>query len=308
MDGSWLFADCRYRCGHIGEVFDMKNANANGSGLKVLVCVKQVPGSNNVKVDEKTGLLVRPKVGNKLNPYDLFALEEALKLGEEPSCEVGVLTMGPPQAKESLLECLWMGCDKAYLASDRAFGGADVLATSYTLYQSILRAGTFDLIFCGKQTTDGDTAQVGAELAEHLGIPHISNVIEIVGFEEEDANGGSRSIVVKAMQENLIVTQRLGLPCLICFDGDINTPRLPSYRRKKSVGTGEDAVKVFTLADMNDKDASHYGLKGSATQVQRIFPPEKNTDRVLYDGSSEELANRLESVLRERRFIQEPQR
>ena len=104
------------------------------------------------------------------------------------------------------------------------------------------------------------------------------------------------------------MTQRLGLPCLICFDGDINTPRLPSYRRKKSVGTGEDAVKVFTLADMNDKDASHYGLKGSATQVQRIFPPEKNTDRILYDGSSEELANRLESVLRERRFIQEPQR
>ena len=283
----------------------MKNVK-NGSGLKVLVCVKQVPGSNNVKVDEKTGLLVRPKVGNKLNPYDLFALEEALKLGEGPSFEVDVLTMGPPQAKESLLECLWMGCDKAYLASDRAFGGADVLATSYTLYQSILKAGVPDLIFCGKQTTDGDTAQVGAELAEHLGIPHISNVIEVVGLDK--SGGDTCAITVKAMQENLIVTQRLGLPCLICFDGDINTPRLPSYRRKKSVGTGEDAVKVFTLADMNDKDASHYGLKGSATQVQRIFPPEKNTDRILYDGSSEELANRLESVLRERRFIQKPQR
>lgn len=283
----------------------MKNANANGSGLKVLVCVKQVPGSNNVKVDEKTGLLVRPKVGNKLNPYDLFALEEALKLGEGPSFEVDVLTMGPPQAKESLLECLWMGCDKAYLASDRAFGGADVLATSYTLYQSILRAGTFDLIFCGKQTTDGDTAQVGAELAEHLGIPHVSNVMEIVGLGQSDAN---TFITVKAMQENLVVTQRLELPCLICFDGDINTPRLPSYRRKKSVGSGDDAVHVFTLEDMEDRDSSHYGLKGSATQVQRIFPPEKNSDRVLYKGSSEELADRLEAVLCERRFIQGPNR
>jgi len=284
----------------------MKNANANDSGLKVLVCVKQVPGSNNVKVDEKTGLLIRPKVGNKLNPYDLFALEEALKLGEGSSCEVDVLTMGPPQAKESLLECLWMGCDKAYLASDRAFGGADVLATSYTLYQAILKAGTFDLIFCGKQTTDGDTAQVGAELAEHLGIPHISNVIEIVGLEKSGET--TCAVAVKALQENLIVTQRLELPCLICFDGDINTPRLPSYRRKKSIGSGDDSVQVLTLADMEDKDASHYGLKGSATQVQRIFPPEKNTDRILYEGSSDELAGRLESVLRERRFVQGPRR
>lgn len=284
----------------------MKNANANDSGLKVLVCVKQVPGSNNVKVDEKTGLLIRPRVGNKLNPYDLFALEEALKLGEGPSCEVDVLTMGPPQAKESLLECLWMGCDKAYLASDRAFGGADVLATSYTLYQAILRAGTFDLIFCGKQTTDGDTAQVGAELAEHLGIPHISNVIEVVGLEK--SSGTTCAVTVRALQENLIVTQRLELPCLICFDGDINTPRLPSYRRKKSIGSGDDSIQVLTLADMEDKDASHYGLKGSATQVQRIFPPEKNTDRILCEGSSEELASRLEAVLRERRFVQGPRR
>lgn len=278
----------------------------NDSGLRILVCVKQVPGSNNVKVDEKTGLLVRPKAGNKLNPYDLFALEEALKLGERPSCEVDVLTMGPPQARESLLECLWMGCDKAYLASDRAFGGADVLATSYTLYQAILKAGDFDLIFCGKQTTDGDTAQVGAELAEHLGIPHISNVVEMVGLEK--SGEAVCSVTVKALQENLIVTQRLELPCLICFEGDINTPRLPSYRRKKAIGCGDDAVEVFTLADMEDKDASRYGLKGSATQVQRIFPPEKNTDRILYEGSSEELAGRLETVLRERRFIKGSQR
>lgn len=277
--------------------------NGEKERLHILVCVKQVPGSSAVKVDEKTGLLIRPKAGNKLNPYDLFALEEALKLKDERSnigidSEISVLTMGPPQAKESLLECLWMGCDKAYLASDRAFGGADVLATSYTLNQAILKVGIPDIILCGKQTTDGDTAQVGAELAEHLGIPHISNVVEIVSVYNE---GSTKSVIVKALQENLIVKQKLELPCLLCLDSDINTPRLPSYRKKKSIE--ESNIQVFALADMLDKDASHYGLKGSATQVQKIFPPEKNDNRVVYTGDSKELVDKLETILHEHRFI-----
>ena len=129
--------------------------------MDILVCVKQVPGSSNVKVDEKTGLLVRPKKGNKLNPYDLFAIEAALELREQYGGTVRILTMGPPQAAEALEECLWMGCDEGYLITDRAFGGADVLATSYTISQGIRKAGHVDLIMCGKQTTDGDTAQVG---------------------------------------------------------------------------------------------------------------------------------------------------
>ena len=146
--------------------------------MNILVCVKQVPGSSNVKVDEKTGLLIRSAKGNKLNPYDLFALETALTLREAAGGTVMAVSMGPPQAREALEECVHMGCDGGVLLSDRAFGGADVLATSYTISQGIRRIGPFDLILCGKQTTDGDTAQVGAELAEHLHIPHLSNAGE----------------------------------------------------------------------------------------------------------------------------------
>ena len=265
--------------------------------MNILICVKQVPGSSNVKVDEKTGLLIRPKAGNKLNPYDLFALEEGLVLKENnDDVSISVLTMGPPQAAESLNECIWMGCDNGYLVSDRAFGGAGVLATSYTLSSAIKKIGKADLILCGKQTTDGDTAQVGAELAEHLGIPHISNVISIESICED-------SIIVKALQDNLVITEKLALPALICLDGDINTPRLPSYRRKKSIGSGN--IETITLNDLEDKDVSHYGQKGSPTQVQKIFPPEKKKDKVIYNASAREEAEKLVSILIDKKFIVE---
>ena len=237
--------------------------------MNILVCVKQVPGSSNVKVDEKTGLLIRSAKGNKLNPYDLFALETALKLREAAGGTVMAVSMGPPQAREALEECVHMGCDGGVLLSDRAFGGADVLATSYTISQGIRRIGPFDLILCGKQTTDGDTAQVGAELAEHLHIPHLSNVTAITALDEV-------SVTVTALQENMIVTERLELPCLLCTDADINTPRLPSYKRRKAMSP--DSIRVLTFADFEDKNPTHYGLKGSPTQVQKIFPPEKKTD------------------------------
>ena len=262
--------------------------------MNILVCVKQVPGSSNVKVDEKTGLLIRPKKGNKLNPYDLYAIEAALVLKEQYGGSVKVLTMGPPQAKDVLEECLWMGCDEAFLITDRAFGGADVLATSYTISQGIRKAGNVDLIICGKQTTDGDTAQVGAETAEHLGIPHLSNVTEIVAVEKD-------SIVVEANQEKMIVKQRIKLPCLICMDSEVNTPRLPSYIRKKA--TDESLVRSLTLADLEDRNPEHYGLKGSPTQVQKVFPPEKSSSRVLENGSSAELADKLNRLLSDWNFI-----
>ena len=187
-----------------------------------------------------------------------------------------------------------MGCDGGVLLSDRAFGGADVLATSYTLSQGIRKIGPFDLILCGKQTTDGDTAQVGAELAEHLHIPHLSNVTAVTALEQE-------SVTVTALQENRIVTERLLLPCLLCTDADINTPRLPSYKRRKAMAP--DSIRVLTFADFEDKDPAHYGLKGSPTQVQRIFPPEKKTDREMFTGPSDELADALLTLLKNRKFI-----
>ena len=262
--------------------------------MNILVCVKQVPGSSNVKVDEKTGLLIRPKKGNKLNPYDLFAIEAALTLKEKAGGCVNVLTMGPPQAKDALEECIWMGCDEAYLITDRAFGGADVLATSYTISQGIRKAGDVDLIICGKQTTDGDTAQVGAETAEHLGIPHLSNVTHITDVSDT-------YVTVTANQENMIIKEKIKLPCLISMDSEVNTPRLPSYRRK--LASSEECVKILTLNDFEDTDPGHYGLKGSPTQVQKVFPPDKSTSRVLEEGRPEELSDKLHSLLADRKFI-----
>ena len=262
--------------------------------MNILVCVKQVPGSSNVKVDEKTGLLIRSAKGNKLNPYDLFALETALKLREEAGGTVTAVSMGPPQAREALEECVHMGCDGGVLLSDRAFGGADVLATSYTISQGIRKIGVFDLILCGKQTTDGDTAQVGAELAEHLHIPHLANVTAITALEEQ-------SITVTALQENMIVTEQLRFPCLLCTDADINTPRLPSYKRRKAMSP--DSIRVLTFVDFDDRNPAHYGLKGSPTQVQKIFPPEKKTDREMCTGSPDQLADILLSLLKTKKFI-----
>jgi len=263
--------------------------------MRILICVKQVPGSSNVKVDEETGLLIRPKADNKLNPYDLYALETGLAIKDSRDDVIlSTITMGPPQAKESLCECIWMGCDEGFLVSDRAFGGADVLATSYTLTQAIEKIGSADLILCGKQTTDGDTAQVGAEMAEHLDIPHLSNVIDILELTD-------KAITVKALQENMIITERIELPCLLCMDADMNTPRLPSYKRKKSLGDGN--ITILSFNDMDDRNPEHYGSKGSATQVTKIFPPEKNESRKMYRGTSEELVADLYSLLKTKKFI-----
>ena len=154
--------------------------------MEILVCIKQVPDSNKVEVDPVTGVLKRNGVESKLNPYDLYALETALRIKEEKGGTITVLTMGPGQAASIIREAYAMGADKGILISDRKFGGADVLATSYTISQAILMAGNYDLILCGKQTTDGDTAQVGPEVAEWMSIPSVSNVSKIIELGNED--------------------------------------------------------------------------------------------------------------------------
>ena len=147
--------------------------------MKILVCVKQVPGSSNVEVDPVTGVLKRSGIASKCNPYDLYAIEAALTVAERFGGTVEALTMGPPQAKAVIQETVCMGAQKGTVLTDRKFAGADVLATAYTLSQGVRKCGEFDLIICGKQTTDGDTAQVGAEVAEYLDIPNVSNVLSI---------------------------------------------------------------------------------------------------------------------------------
>ena len=167
--------------------------------MEILTCIKQVPGTTSVEVDETTGVLKRDGVDSKMNPYDLYALETALRIKEDKKANLKVLSMGPPQAKKVIEESFMMGADEGALISDRRFGGADVLATSYTISQGIKKMGKVDLIICGKQTTDGDTAQVGPEVAEFLDIPHVTNVTKLIEVKDENNYGlnGSPTQVVR---------------------------------------------------------------------------------------------------------------
>lgn len=262
--------------------------------MKILVCVKQVPGSNNVEVDPVTGVLKRSGIPSKINPYDLYGIETALSLTERFGGTVESLTMGPPQAKAVIQETVCMGAQQGTVLTDRKFAGADVLATAYTISQGIRKCGEYDLIICGKQTTDGDTAQVGAEVAEYLGIPNVSNVLSV-----EDVQEGK--LLLTAALDNKVVTVSAPLPCLISMEGDINTPRLPSYKIRKTLT--EDAVKFLTFADFGDQNPDHYGLTGSATQVERIFPPEKQTEKHVITGDAEAQSQGLYTLLLERKML-----
>ncbi len=262
--------------------------------MKILVCVKQVPGSNNVEVDPVTGVLKRSGIPSKINPYDLYAIETALSLTERFGGTVETLTMGPPQAGAVIQETVCMGVRSGTVLTDRKFAGADVLATAYTLSQGVRKCGEFDLILCGKQTTDGDTAQVGAELAEYLEIPNVSNVLSI-----EDVREGR--LFLTASLDEKIVTMSVAMPCLISVDGDINTPRLPSYKIKKSLT--DEAVSFLTFADFADQEESHYGLSGSATQVERIFPPEKVSRKQIVDADPETQSQVLYELLLEKKML-----
>ena len=262
--------------------------------MKILVCVKQVPGSSNVEVDPVTGVLKRSGIPSKINPYDLYAIETALSLTERFGGSVETLTMGPPQAKAVIQETVCMGAKKGTVLTDRKFAGADVLATAYTLSQGVRQCGEFDLILCGKQTTDGDTAQVGAELAEYLKIPNVSNVLSIDDFQEGKLHA-------TASLDEKIVSMAISLPCLISVDGDINTPRLPSYKIRKNLT--EDSVSFLTFADFADQDEAHYGLTGSATQVERIFPPGKVSQKQTLDADPETQAQSLFTLLRDKKML-----
>ena len=261
--------------------------------MEILVCIKQVPGSNKVEVDPVTGVLKRDGADSKMTPYDLYALEVGLELREQYGGKVSVLTMGPPQAKAVLYEAFAMGADEGALITDRKFGGADVLATSYTLSQGIKKFGKFDLILCGLQTTDGDTAQVGPEVSETLGIPCVCNVSAIGAVKA----GGIT--VMMDMPED-IEEVKVSFPCLLTVQKDIMQPRLPSYKLKKA--TESRGIQMFTLQDMEDTDEHHYGLNGSPTQVQRIFPPTSDKVQQKLEGTTAEMADQLYRILKKKKF------
>ena len=273
----------------------MRERDTGGASLEIIVCIKQVPATANVEVDPVTGVLKREGVESKVNPYDLFAVETSLRLREAHGGNVTVLTMGPPAAREALAECLYLGADRAVLLTDRRFAGADVLATSYTLSQGIRHLGPYDLIICGKQTTDGDTAQVGPEIAEWLDIPHSTNITGIVGID-------AAAIRVRMAMETMAQVQQIQLPCLLAVDKDIYIPRLPSFKRRLQLGD-DLPIKVLTLDDLADRDPLHYGLNGSPTQVERVFQPEIESERRMVRGDAQQLATQLVDVLVAQRLI-----
>ena len=259
--------------------------------MNIFVCIKQVPSTNKVQVDEKTGVLKRDGVASKMNPYDLYALETALRLREAHGGRVTVGTMGPPQAEAVVREAYMMGADEGYVFSDRRLGGADVLATSYTLSQAIRSVGDFDLILCGKQTTDGDTAQVGPAIAEHMGIAHAAWVSRI-----EVARDG---VIVEQQLQDVIETVHMPFPCLVTVEQDIFMPRLPSLKTARQV-VGR-LVHIMGLDSFLDTDPDHYGLSGSPTQVERIFPPENDVQREMWQA--DRAAEKLHGLLKQWKFL-----
>jgi len=262
--------------------------------MRVLVCIKQVPDNTRVEIDKKTGSLIRDGVDSKINLYDLHALEAALALKARSDCHITALTMGPPQAEAAVCEALSLGADSGCLLCDAAFAGADVLATSYTLSQAAAALGGFDLILCGKQTSDGDTAQVGPALAEHLGIPHAAWITEISGPFDG-------ALVLMQDMGEYIQRVRLPLPCLLTVEKGPETPRLPSFRRRKALeGAG---ITRLSLADLPDREAGRYGADGSPTRVERIFPPPTLQDHVRLEGEPDTVADALIEVLAARKMI-----
>ena len=259
--------------------------------MNIFVCIKQVPATSKVEVDEQTGVLKRAGVKSKMNPYDLYALETALRLKEETGGKVTVGTMGPPQAESVIREAYMMGADEGYVFSDRRLGGADVLATSYTLSQAIRTIGDFDLILCGKQTIDGDTAQVGPSIAEHMGIPHAAWVSRLTPR--------GKGILAEQQLQDVIETVLLPFPCLITVEQDIYTPRLPSMKKRRE--TKDKAITVFGLEAFLDQNPDNYGLAGSPTQVERIFPPGSDIQQETLDSG--DLAKQLHDKLKEWKFL-----
>lgn len=257
--------------------------------MKIIVCMKQVPDAKDVRLDPKTNTLSREGVQSIINPFDRHALEEAVRVKEQLGGTVTALTMGPPQAAEILREAVSCGADDAVLVSDRAFAGADTLATTYTLAAAIRKIGGADLIFCGKQAIDGDTAQVGPGLAVRMNMPYITCVRKVV---EAD----SRSFVVERLMDDGYDEVEVPLPALFTVVKEINEPRLPSLKGKMKAKKLE--ITTMTAADI-DADVNQLGLKGSPTWVVKVFPPQLHGERVMLEGTVDEKVEQLAAKLLE---------
>ncbi|MCD3377722.1 electron transfer flavoprotein subunit beta/FixA family protein [Clostridium botulinum C] len=259
--------------------------------MKIVVCLKQVPDTNQVKIDPVTGTLIREGVPSIINPEDKNALEEALRIKDEKGATVTVISMGPPQAEAALREAMAMGADDAILISDRAFAGADTLATSHAL-AGALKKLDYDIIFAGRQAIDGDTAQVGPEIAEHLQLPQITYV------EKVDVEGDK--LTVRRALENGYEVLEVETPCLLTAIKELNEPRYMDMRNV--FGVFDKEVKVWSADDI-DVDKALLGLKGSPTKVKKSMTKEAKGQGEVVNMPVKEAAAYAASKLKEKHYI-----
>ncbi len=257
--------------------------------MNIIVCIKQVPDTANVKIDPQTNTLIREGVESIINPFDMYAIEEAVRTKEKLGGSVLAVTMGPPQADAALREAISMGVDEAVLVSDRAFAGSDTWATSYTLACAIKKIGKFDIIFCGKQAADGDTAQVGPGVSMHLDIPQVTYVKKIEEVTPDHAR-------VERMTEEGYEVIEVPLPVLFTVVKEINEPRIPSLKGKMRAKSAQ--IRTLTANDI-DADEKSLGLNGSPTQVVKIFTPPPREGGQMLTGSTEEIVDKLVEVLKD---------
>lgn len=262
--------------------------------MKILVCVKQVPNTNEVKINPKTGTLIRDGVESILNPDDDNALEAALQMKDaNEGTTVTVISMGPPQAKEVLVECMAKGADDSVLLSSRAFGGADTWATSNTIAGAIKKIAGYDIIFAGRQAIDGDTAQVGPQIAEKLGIPQVTYVERILYCE----NG--KATVRRQLEDGYEVIE-VPMPCLLTVVKELNTPRYMSVR-----GIYEAYERDITVWNENDIPvrADEIGINSSPTKVFRSFTPEPKGKGIMIEGTPKEAAAKVIGELKKKHVL-----
>jgi len=257
--------------------------------MNIVVCIKQVPGTTEIKIDPETNTLVREGVESIINPFDCYALEEAVRLRERCGGKVIAMSMGPPQADAALREAISLGADETILLTDRTFAGSDTWATSYVLSKAIAKMADYDVVICGRQTLDGDTGQVGPELSEMLGIPFVAYVSKV----EEIREGYIR---VQRMVEEGYETIDMAMPAVITVVKEINVPRLPSLRG--SIKAKSAQIPVWTATDIG-VEAHEVGIAGSPTRVVKIFFPQRTRNSEILQGSLEEQAKQLVERLEE---------
>ena len=261
--------------------------------LKILVCVKQVPDVNLVKIDPVTGSLIRKGVPAILNPLDANALEAAVRVKERYGGEITCITMGPNQAMEALRECLAAGADRAVLLSDRAFANADTLATSYVIVTAAKALGEFDLVFCGKESLDGATGQMGAQLAERFDASQISSMSRIIGIDE-----AAKTVTAERELERGIEVCEAKYPCLLTVEKTNYRPRIPNLKSWKASRTA--AIERYDSETIPGLDREQIGDPGSPTKVPRTYPPEAGAKGVMVDeGSIDASVGRLAAIIGE---------